>query len=129
MIKTEEQQFKDMLKELRQQHKSTQYELVLRNENRLLDMELQQLKNDNNLLHAENITKIKELVDMKFHIETFMRKEAISFMRLFKESCQDKEVTEEMQIYINNFIYKLTHCLFLSKRKYGAIDEKESNKL
>lgn len=116
MNKTEEQQFKEMLKELRQQHKPTQYELILRNENKLLEMELQQLKNDNALLKAENIAKIKEVVDLKFHIETFMKKEAISFMRLFKEVCQDK-ATEEIQIYINNFIYKLSHCLFLCKRK------------
>ena len=117
MNKTEEQQFKDMLKELRQQHKPTQYELVLRNENKLLEIELQELKNDNALLKAENIAKIKEIVDLKFHIETYMRKEAISFMKLFKESYQDKELNEQIQVYINNFIFKLTHCLFLSTRK------------
>lgn len=117
MNKTEEQEFKEMLKQLRKQKQPTAYEIILRNENKLLEMELAQYKNDNNLLHAENIAKIKEIVELKFNVEDFMKKEAISFMRTFKDSCKDKEIADEMQIYINNFIYKLTHCLFLSKRR------------
>ena len=117
MNRIEEQQFKDMLNELRQQHKQTQYELVLRNENKFLEMELQQLKNENSSLSADIIAKIEEIIDIKHHVENFMKREAVSFMRTFKESCKDKEITEEMQVYINNFIYKLTHCLFMSKRR------------
>ena len=112
-----DKEFKEMLSHLRkQQNQQSVYEKILRNENNLLEMELMQCKNENSFLIADNISKIEEIVNIKSDVETFMKKEAITFMKIFKQSCKDKEVTDEMQLHINNFIYKLKHCLFLSKR-------------
>lgn len=117
MNRTEEQEFKDMLKELKQQNKPTGYEWFLKDKNNLLEMELEELKKENCLLNADIREKIKEIVYLKQDVEGYLKKEAVNFIRLFKESCQDKEVNEEMQLHVNRFIYRLTHCLFLSKRR------------
>ena len=117
MDRTEEQEFKEMVKQLRTKTKISQFEYELREENLLLEKEISELKNDNALLNAEVRDRIKEIVELKFNVENFIKREAISFMRLFKGTSNNETLTDEVQTYINHFIYKLTHCLFLSKRR------------
>lgn len=113
----EEQEFKDMLNKLRQGTKSSLLEYEIREENILLEKENINLKNDNALLSATIREKIKENIDLKFNIEKFMKREAVSFMRLFKDSCNDNTLTDEMQSYINHFIYKLKHATYLCNNR------------
>lgn len=112
----EEQAFKEMLNKLRKTTKMSELMLELQQENKLLEKELKQCKDEKAIIQSDLIVQIKRYTELRVNIEIFMKREAISFMKMFRYICDDMTFTDEIQSLVNNFIYKLTHGIYLSSR-------------
>ena len=113
MNKNGEQEFKNMLKELKQKNsKPTLYELELKNQNSILGHEIETLEAEKSVLMQKYLEELENNTDIIHNVKVFCKKEAISLMRMCKTLSEDKQLNEELQHYINHFIFKLQHCIF-----------------